>query len=381
MDVIIHIDEQLGLQVLKNLPSGSTIGELKESLARDDPTGNASRQDFAISRAPLPMVGRPATLGDDVVITQELAELAIVIPSDFDAVVEALALPTEAVEYRVLQRSLIKKLGTDPSGEGAIKINRRVGSIVFASGRTWTGPRGGEWVELDSVVEKPGWLLVEGPGFGMPGPLLRKVVPGEHSPMLLRVEKPVVVRDTESLEHRDILLPSGAKVKDAKEWIALIFGLEPSRLIIGRPSNKAAPARTVPYRSVRSGVLRTPAMPDDAQSLEEVGFKDGDDLPYVYTGDLGKAFEGKEPTWKGKLTANAKPKPAIPEAKGHPELIEHFQVLELQETTAHDDIKRHYRRLALDCHPDKHPDDVASATARFQCIKAAYEAIRDALQL
>ena len=84
-----------------------------------------------------------------------------------------IALPTEVVEYRVLQRSLVKRPGSSPTGPKTLKLTRPVGSVMFTTGRTWTGPKGGEWVELDSFVEKQGWLLVQGPGFGIPGPLLQ----------------------------------------------------------------------------------------------------------------------------------------------------------------------------------------------------------------
>ncbi|CAE7785515.1 dnajb6-a [Symbiodinium sp. CCMP2456] len=296
-----------------------------------------------------------------------------------------IALPSEVVEYRVLQRSLVKRPGSSPTGPKTVKLTRPVGSVMFTTGRTWTGPQGGEWVELDSFVEKPGWLLVQGPGFGIPGPLLQRVKPGEAPPLLLRVAKPVEIgcAREEEREMREIVVSPTANVRDAKEWIALIFGLsDPRRIIVGKPTD----ART---RAAVTGagfhIKSCDGLLDDETSIADAGFSDGDELCYVYTGDLEKSYEGKEPEWVGKLGVAPKPKAAkLPNSQRTdeiPELSVHFEVLQLAPSTARDQIKRQYRLLALECHPDKHPDDAEAATRRFQEVKSAFEAIRDALHL
>jgi len=43
---------------------------------------------------------------------------------------------------------------------------------VYATGLRWTGPSGGVWAELDATMGQFGWTLVEGPGFGINGPVL-----------------------------------------------------------------------------------------------------------------------------------------------------------------------------------------------------------------
>ncbi|CAE7310391.1 unnamed protein product [Symbiodinium natans] len=86
----------------------------------------------------------------------------------------------EPVEYRVLQGALFKKPSKDPSSAKVTKLSRKVGSKVRSTGRTWRGPAGGLWIELDA--KKPGWLLVEGPGFNQTGPLLEKLRPAEEAP-------------------------------------------------------------------------------------------------------------------------------------------------------------------------------------------------------
>eukprot|EP00404_Azadinium_spinosum_P021614 CAMPEP_0180619772 /NCGR_PEP_ID=MMETSP1037_2-20121125/34268_1 /TAXON_ID=632150 /ORGANISM="Azadinium spinosum, Strain 3D9" /LENGTH=308 /DNA_ID=CAMNT_0022639853 /DNA_START=1 /DNA_END=927 /DNA_ORIENTATION=+ len=292
----------------------------------------------------------------------------------------AIALLAQVVEYRVLQRGLIKKVGEDPAVAGAVKLARQVGSTVFTTGRTWTGPRGGTWVELDSLTERPGWLLVEGPGFGTPGPLLQKVEVGEEAPLLLRVEQPTRVEDPSLIEYRDFVVSPSAKVREAKRWIALVWGFNPNQLIIARPEDESATYKE--YYGRKAPICQLEGLLRDDERLFDVGFRDGDVVQYVYIGNLAKAYGGKEPTWAQELgSAPQKPaKPHVATEHDYPELRNYFQVLGLAESTPPDSIKRHYRRLALDCHPDKHPDGVDAATRRFQEVKAAYEAIRDRLR-
>lgn len=104
----------------------------------------------------------------------------------------------------------------------------------------------------------------------------------------------------------------------------------------------------------------------------------------VYFGSNGDIWpRGKRPAWFGRSTDSEEAKP-IPKPQGprtYPDLKVHFQTLDLAETTPPEVIRRHYRRLARDCHPDKHPDNVEEATRRFQQITEAYEAIANRLKL
>lgn len=52
-----------------------------------------------------------------------------------------------------------------------------------------------------------------------------------------------------------------------------------------------------------------------------------------------------------------------------------FDVLGIDPDASTDDVKRRYRALALQHHPDKNPGDAAAAQARFQAIQQAYEQI------
>ncbi len=53
-----------------------------------------------------------------------------------------------------------------------------------------------------------------------------------------------------------------------------------------------------------------------------------------------------------------------------------YQVLEVPRDATQEDIKKAYRRLARECHPDANPDD-PEAEARFKEIAAAYEVLSD----
>lgn len=53
-----------------------------------------------------------------------------------------------------------------------------------------------------------------------------------------------------------------------------------------------------------------------------------------------------------------------------------YEVLEVSRDASMDDIKRSYRRLARECHPDANPDD-PGAEARFKELAAAYEVLSD----
>ncbi len=53
---------------------------------------------------------------------------------------------------------------------------------------------------------------------------------------------------------------------------------------------------------------------------------------------------------------------------------DYYSILECTPMSTRDEIKRNFRRLAQQFHPDKNADD-AYATARFHDIKEAYETL------
>jgi molecular chaperone DnaJ len=60
-------------------------------------------------------------------------------------------------------------------------------------------------------------------------------------------------------------------------------------------------------------------------------------------------------------------------------LKDHYTTLGLHPSASMDEIKRAYRRLALELHPDKKGDDPYAA-ARFAAVKEAYETLTDPLK-
>ena len=74
---------------------------------------------------------------------------------------KALKICLESCE--ILAKGVVfKKLGSDPSTDKGLKKVQEVGSTIRASGRSWKGKPGSEWVELDSQ-KNPGWLSLGQP--------------------------------------------------------------------------------------------------------------------------------------------------------------------------------------------------------------------------
>ncbi|MDR9404503.1 MAG: DnaJ domain-containing protein [Halothece sp. Uz-M2-17] len=55
---------------------------------------------------------------------------------------------------------------------------------------------------------------------------------------------------------------------------------------------------------------------------------------------------------------------------------DYYRILHLSENASLEDIKRSFRRLARDCHPDLHPNDT-NAAERFRLLREAYEVLSD----
>ncbi|CAF1274747.1 unnamed protein product [Rotaria sordida] len=55
----------------------------------------------------------------------------------------------------------------------------------------------------------------------------------------------------------------------------------------------------------------------------------------------------------------------------------HYEVLGVSQTATDDELKKAYKKLALQWHPDKNPDRIAEAKQHFLEIRAAYEVLSD----
>merc|ERR1712039_251762 len=144
------------------------------------------------------------------------------------------------------------------------------------TGKLWTGPSGGDWVELDAAAEKPGWLPVEGPGFNMPGPLLEKVEPSEEAPLVLKLYSLI----TKSVLC-EICVKKGASMRVIKWWVALRdpHKLKPAKVLlaINMPSD-------TDQGSFSISSFPTSNLANDEAKVDQV-YEDGAQVPYFYMGE------------------------------------------------------------------------------------------------
>lgn len=55
----------------------------------------------------------------------------------------------------------------------------------------------------------------------------------------------------------------------------------------------------------------------------------------------------------------------------------YYELLEVANTASDTELRKAFRKKALQLHPDKNPDDVEGANARFSLVRAAYEVLSD----
>ncbi|EED92081.1 predicted protein, partial [Thalassiosira pseudonana CCMP1335] len=55
----------------------------------------------------------------------------------------------------------------------------------------------------------------------------------------------------------------------------------------------------------------------------------------------------------------------------------HYDVLQISQDATLTDVKKAYRKLAVQTHPDRNLDNVEEATIRFREVSEAYEILSD----
>jgi len=316
LKITIYFDVELDLKVEKDLPRGCTIGELKAELASEDPTGQARPEDFVLVPA-TKVHGR--ALGDNEELGDSLTELVVRTAGGDDEEEEppapepaALAPPSasptaasvalnspdgagaECREYRVVQGPLFKKPGKDPTTSKIVKLKKKVGAKIKTTGKTWSGPAGGKWVELDVTEEAkstPGWVLIQGQGqpnkqtnsVGITGPMLLE---GSMPPaFIVRAAKPVVFASSnpEDIEHSEFLLHPSMKVGVLKLIIGGLFDLHADQMIVSKPCGPAT------QTAGNIDVTTAEQLLEDHVIVGEV-FKEGDEVPFIYKGRLPDTY-------------------------------------------------------------------------------------------
>eukprot|EP00747_Dinoflagellata_sp_TGD_P209701 gnl/TRDRNA2_/TRDRNA2_83075_c0_seq2.p1 gnl/TRDRNA2_/TRDRNA2_83075_c0~~gnl/TRDRNA2_/TRDRNA2_83075_c0_seq2.p1 ORF type:complete len:204 (+),score=47.80 gnl/TRDRNA2_/TRDRNA2_83075_c0_seq2:52-663(+) len=182
------------------------------------------------------------------------------------------------VEYRVMQGPLFKKPGTDPATDKIVQIKKKVGATVKTTGRTWTGKSGGEWIELaESPDVKPGWLLIEGPGFNLPGPLLEKVEPGEEEVVVLTLWSLIT-----SSALCEVCVKPTHTISKLKWWVALRdpHKLKPHKVLVAKEMPNEQEAGSFSIAQFPGHKLHA-----DGTKIADSAFKSGDKVPYFYMGE------------------------------------------------------------------------------------------------
>eukprot|EP00408_Alexandrium_pacificum_P019985 CAMPEP_0171209932 /NCGR_PEP_ID=MMETSP0790-20130122/28848_1 /TAXON_ID=2925 /ORGANISM="Alexandrium catenella, Strain OF101" /LENGTH=137 /DNA_ID=CAMNT_0011675553 /DNA_START=11 /DNA_END=421 /DNA_ORIENTATION=+ len=131
----------------------------------------------------------------------------------------------------------------------------------MTTGLTWTGPAGGEWVELDPSVEKP--------GFDLPGPLLERVDPGEEPSVIISLFS--AINKTELCE---VLIKQTHKIDMLKSWVSL-------RRRQDVPLHKIWLTKATPEDVDGKVFLKTMSMIDSGTVLKTLNFKDHETMVFV----------------------------------------------------------------------------------------------------
>ncbi|CAE8674334.1 unnamed protein product, partial [Polarella glacialis] len=141
--------------------------------------------------------------------------------------------------YCVSQGVCYLKPDEDPSSTKILKALRPVGSMIYTTGRTWRGPQGGLWAEVD-VARNPGemgWALVEGPGFNLRGPAL--IDPGSDGASQL-----IGIRWLKDPPLFSCLMPKTATIGNLVDALCARTGLNPKETILTKALPRKAPNGT-----------------------------------------------------------------------------------------------------------------------------------------
>jgi len=194
------------------------------------------------------------------------------------------ALPDEPAEggptlYCCSQAVLFVKKSKDPESKKIAKLQKPVGHNVYSTGRTWRGPSGGLWAELDVVRGELGWVLVEGPGFGLSGPAL---VDASKDKGFARVE--VVLLDHLACVVFDSMLSRETSVRQLKKMLCQRTGLLQGHCVLGKDPP------THPDSGEPISIDYMPALPEEA-TVDSLGLGGAGRLYLIYLDEFPEDFK------------------------------------------------------------------------------------------
>lgn len=182
--------------------------------------------------------------------------------------------------YRAAQGILFIKRNEAPTSNTIVRIKWPLGRTVATTGLTWTGPSGGVWAELNASAGDFGWALVQGPGFGVQGPLL---VDYEESNRMLtiRIQYLGQTREETRIVY-ETMVDSDDTVEQLTKRFAKACNLNHKLIML---------TKGLPGKQPNGSGMPLPAdytKPSDLlqldQTLGSYGFKDEQLLHLVYTG-------------------------------------------------------------------------------------------------
>jgi len=184
------------------------------------------------------------------------------------------------LSYKVSQGVLFIKRSKDPRSRKIVRVARPLGAVVHSTGRTWTGPGGGRWAEVDLARQgERGWALLEGAGFGIAGPAL---VDAALELITLQVYLLGSPEQPSGVVYEALASPE-ASVAQVKSALSVARGLQPDFCFVSKELPAFAPNKS--GQRLSADYMQEAK---DHQTLSAMGFTPTRlaTLLLVYTGDL-----------------------------------------------------------------------------------------------
>mmetsp|Transcript_51220 Transcript_51220/g.158691 ORF Transcript_51220/g.158691 Transcript_51220/m.158691 type:complete len:235 (+) Transcript_51220:161-865(+) len=207
---------------------------------------------------------------------------------DVESMVDALGDGTDEAQngpklYCVIQGALFVKRSSNPESKKIIKLQRPVGTNLHATGKTWRGPGGGLWAQLNATRGETGWVLVDGPGFGLAGPAL---VDAAKDRELVRID--IVLLDHQALPIFESLVPKDLTIRKLKRMMCQKTGLIEGHCCLGKDPPVHPDSREV------ISIDYMPSLQDD-KTVGSLGFPGAGRVYCIYLDELPQDFKRPEP--------------------------------------------------------------------------------------